>query len=35
VDYADILFITPWLLLLGVAMSGLTAYLTLRLYVRR
>ncbi|MDG6217737.1 FtsX-like permease family protein, partial [Acinetobacter baumannii] len=24
VDYADILFITPWLLLLGGAMSGLT-----------
>ncbi|ETW23404.1 permease-like cell division protein FtsX [Mycobacterium gastri] len=35
VDYADILYIAPWLLLLGVAMSGLTAYATLRIYVRR
>ena len=35
VDYADILYIAPILLLLGVAMSGLTAYATLRLYVRR
>ncbi|AGZ52766.1 permease-like cell division protein FtsX [Mycobacterium kansasii] len=35
VDYADILYIAPWLLLLGVAMAGLTAYATLRIYVRR
>ncbi len=36
VDYADILyFVAPWLVLVGVAMSGLTAYTTLRLYVRR
>lgn len=35
VDYADILYIAPFLLLLGVAMSGVTAYVTLRLYVRR
>ncbi|KZS81738.1 cell division protein FtsX [Mycobacterium persicum] len=35
VDYADILYIAPWLLLLGVAMSGLTAYATLRIYVRQ
>ena len=35
VDYADILYITPILLLLGVAMAGLTAYSTLRIYVRR
>ncbi|QUR66755.1 permease-like cell division protein FtsX [Mycobacterium spongiae] len=35
VDYADILYIAPWLLLLGVAMAGLTAYGTLRIYVRR
>jgi cell division transport system permease protein len=34
VDYADILYISPWLFLLGVAMAGLTAYVTLRLYVR-
>src|ERR1700759_957404 len=35
IDYADILYISPILLLLGVSMAGLTAYATLRLYVRR
>ncbi|WP_299564951.1 permease-like cell division protein FtsX [uncultured Mycolicibacterium sp.] len=35
IDYADILYISPILLLVGVAMAGLTAYVTLRLYVRR
>ncbi len=35
VDYADILYISPWLFLVGVAMAGLTAYATLRVYVRR
>jgi cell division transport system permease protein len=35
VDYADILYISPLLLLVGVSISGLTSYLTLRLYVRR
>src|ERR1700759_279361 len=35
VDYADILYIAPWLLFLGVSMAALTSYLTLRLYVRR
>jgi cell division transport system permease protein len=35
VDYADILYISPWLFLLGVSMAALTAYATLRLYVRR
>jgi cell division transport system permease protein len=35
VDYADILYISPFLLLAGVAMAGITAYVTLRLYVRR
>jgi cell division transport system permease protein len=35
VDYADILYILPLLLLVGVAMAGVTAYATLRLYVRR
>ncbi len=35
IDYADILYIAPILLLLGVAMAGVTAYVTLRLYVRR
>jgi cell division transport system permease protein len=35
VDYADILYVSPILLLLGVAMAGLTAYATLRIYVRQ
>ena len=35
IDYADILYIAPVLLLLGVAMAGVTGYVTLRLYVRR
>jgi cell division transport system permease protein len=35
IDYADILYISPLLLLVGVAMAGVTAYATLRLYVRR
>ncbi len=36
VDYADVLYYSaPWMLFLGLAMSGLTAYVTLRLYVRR
>jgi cell division transport system permease protein len=35
IDYADILYIAPLLLLVGVAMAGVTGYLTLRLYVRR
>lgn len=36
VDYADILIvIAPILLFVGVAMAGVTAYATLRLYVRR
>ncbi len=35
VDYADILYVSPILLLLGVSMAGLTAYATLRLYIRR
>ena len=35
IDYADILYIAPILLLVGVAMAGITAYVTLRLYVRR
>ena len=35
IDYADIIYISPILLLLGVAMAGLTAYVTLRLYVRQ
>ncbi|WP_304106659.1 permease-like cell division protein FtsX [Mycolicibacterium bacteremicum] len=34
-DFADILYISPILLFVGVAMAGLTAYVTLRLYVRR
>ncbi len=35
VDYADILYISPLLLLVGVAIAGATSYVTLRLYVRR
>ena len=35
VDYADILYIAPLLLVVGVLMAGVTAYATLRLYVRR
>jgi cell division transport system permease protein len=35
IDYADILYISPILLVVGVAMAALTAYVTLRLYVRR
>ena len=35
IDYADILYIAPILVLVGVAMAGLAAYVTLRLYVRR
>lgn len=35
IDYLDILYVAPWLLLVGVAMAGVTAYATLRLYVRR
>jgi len=35
IDFADILYISPILLFVGVAMAGLTAYVTLRLYVRR
>ncbi|OFJ54499.1 permease-like cell division protein FtsX [Mycolicibacterium grossiae] len=35
IDYADILYISPILLFVGVVMAGVTAYVTLRLYVRR
>lgn len=36
VDYADVLYFSaPIMLLLGLAMSGFTAYVTLRLYIRR
>lgn len=35
IDYADILYISPILLFVGVAMAAVTAYVTLRLYVRR
>jgi cell division transport system permease protein len=35
IDYADILYVSPILLFVGVAMAALTAYVTLRLYVRR
>jgi cell division transport system permease protein len=35
VDYADILYIAPILIFVGVAMAAITSYATLRLYVRR
>jgi cell division transport system permease protein len=35
VDNLDIIYISPWLFLVGVVMAGVTAYATLRLYVRR
>ncbi len=35
IDYADVLYISPILLLVGTAMAAVTAYATLRLYVRR
>ena len=36
VDYADVIYYSaPWMLFLGLAMSGITAYVTLRIYVRR
>jgi len=35
IDYMDILFIAPILIFVGVAMAGVTGYVTLRLYVRR
>lgn len=36
VDYLDVIyFVAPWLFFAGVVMSGVTAYITLRLYVRR
>jgi cell division transport system permease protein len=34
-DYADILYISPFLLLTGLVIASSTAYVTLRLYVRR
>jgi cell division transport system permease protein len=36
VDYADVLYYSaPWMMFLGLTMAGITAYVTLRLYVRR
>jgi cell division transport system permease protein len=35
IDYADVLYIAPILFLVGAVMAGVTAYATLRLYVRR
>ena len=36
VDYADVLYYSaPWMMFLGLAMAGVTSYVTLRLYVRR
>jgi cell division transport system permease protein len=35
VDYADILYIAPWLFVLGLSIAAVTGYATLRLYIRR
>lgn len=35
IDYADVLYIAPILWVAGAAMAGATAYVTLRLYIRR
>jgi len=35
IDYADVLYIAPVLWLVGAVMAGATAYVTLRLYIRR
>jgi cell division transport system permease protein len=36
VDWRDIaVYVAPWMTFVGLAMSGLTAYVTLRLYVRK
>jgi cell division transport system permease protein len=36
VDYADVLYFSaPFMMFLGLAMSGVTSYVTLRLYIRR
>ena len=35
VDYADILYIAPIMFAVGVTMAAITAYVTLRLYVRK
>jgi cell division transport system permease protein len=35
IDYADILYISPAMFAVGVAMAAVTAYVTLRLYVRK
>jgi cell division transport system permease protein len=35
IDYADILYISPFMFGVGVLMAGVTGYMTLRLYVRR
>ena len=36
VDYADVLvYCAPYMLLLGLGMAGITAYVTLRAYIRR
>ena len=34
IEISDVLFVAPWLVIIGVVMSSLTAYATLRFYVR-
>ncbi|NED62019.1 ABC transporter permease, partial [Streptomyces sp. SID10244] len=31
---SDVLFVSPWLIIGGILLSGVTAYVTLRVYVR-
>ncbi|MDL9936831.1 permease-like cell division protein FtsX [Gordonia sp. ABSL1-1] len=34
IENSDVLFVSPWLVLGGIALAGATAYITLRVYVR-
>ena len=34
IDYADVLYVSPIMLAVGVVMAAVTSYVTLRLYVR-
>ena len=34
IENTDVLFVSPWLVLGGILLAGVTAYVTLRVYVR-
>lgn len=34
IGVSDVLFVSPWLIITGILLSGITAYVTLRVYVR-